>query len=247
MEIKAALGALSQPHGQPCSPAPSTTSSPFAVTRAQAPPAITPCPPPAPALPAAASSSPATRCFIFSNGLAFPNGSRCCSSAAEGDSSEVGAKGLGWSVEVVRGCAASSRGVTSTRVTPRTRSDVLRELGMEMELMEELSPPLKPVLDATAGDMPLGIGRTKGMAQRRARAEQLGAAHTLPRSGFANSFPSPQQEASSVLPHCQLFFSLCFYRKSQFPQIIQLRVRKKKYKRVIAFSSLSHTQGLKAH
>lgn len=89
MEIKAALGALSPPHGQPCSLPPSGTSSPFAVTRARGPPAITPCPPPAPALPAAASSSPATRCFIFSNGLAFPNSSRCRSPAAEGDSGAV--------------------------------------------------------------------------------------------------------------------------------------------------------------
>lgn len=86
------------------------------------------------------------------------------------------------------------------------------------------------------------------MAQRWARAEQLGAAHTLPLSGFANSFPSPQQEASSVLPRSQLFFFFpLFLQKIPIPPNNPAKSKKKKYKRVIAFSFLSHRQGLKAH
>lgn len=57
---------------------------------------ITPCPPLALALPAAASSSSAKCCFIFSNWLALPNGSRCRSPAGGAHP-----QGPGWLTEVV--------------------------------------------------------------------------------------------------------------------------------------------------
>ena len=42
---------------------------------------------------------------------------------------------------------------------------MLREPGVETGLMEELSPPLKPVLDATAGDVPVGMQGADGMVR----------------------------------------------------------------------------------
>lgn len=142
-------------------------------------------------------------------------------------------------------------GLTSTRVTPW--GPVLLEqhakgAGMEMGLMEELSPALKPVhgMCLQGCREPTGWDGTV-MGVRGAAGT---GAHTATLRLF-KLLPALQEEASSLLPCCQLVFFLCFYRKSQFPQIIQLRVRKKKIQtcHCIFFpsSSLSHTQGLKAH
>lgn len=59
--------------------------------------------------------------------------------------------------------------------------------------------------------------------------EQQGQLRQQPSPSIANSFPPLQEEA--LLQDALLsafFFFLYFYRKSQFPQIIQLRVEKKK-------------------
>lgn len=107
--------------------------------------------------------------------------------------------------------------------------------------MEVLSSPLKPVL-RDAGDqrdgMVMGVHGAAGTGAHTAMLQLLKLLLISTTRGLLYS----------ALLSAFSFFSLCFYRKSQFPQIIQAKSKKggKKYKCVIAFSShprpsLSHT------
>lgn len=168
MEMKAVSQALSPPHGQPRSPAPSGTGSPFAMARARALCSRHP-------LPSSGSGSACSSLLFLSKALRFiqqpvgfakwqPAPQPRCRRAHRWHASQ----GPGWAVEVDQGCAASTRGWPRPGRCRGARSpwsEVLREPGLEMGLVEELSPPVALVLDAVAGDVPVGVRGADGTAR----------------------------------------------------------------------------------
>lgn len=97
MEMKAVSQALYPPHGQPRSPPPFGISSPFAAPCSGAPSSHHPLP---------SSSSACSSLLFFSKALLYI---QQLVGFASGHTDGAHPMGAGWMVEVVWGCAASSR------------------------------------------------------------------------------------------------------------------------------------------